>query len=57
MILKLKIIIKRLVKFLSKEVKSYSIENKIISKDQIDYFLSIQNIFAEIVKYEHCAEL
>ena len=49
MILKLKILIKRLVKFLSNEVKSYSIENKIISKNQIDYFLSIQNIFAEII--------
>jgi len=49
MILKLKILIKRLVKFLSNEVKSYSVENKIISKDQIDYFLSIQNIFAEII--------
>ena len=49
MVLKLKILIKRLVKFLSNEVKSYSIENKIISKDQIDYFLSIQNIFAEII--------
>ncbi len=48
MILKLKILIKRLVKFLSNEVKNYSIENKIISRDQIDYFLSIQNIFLEI---------
>ena len=48
MILKLKIFLKRLIGFLSNEVKRYSLEHKIISKDQIDYFLSIQNIFLEI---------
>ena len=48
MIIKLKIFLKKIINFLSREVQNYSITNKIITKSQIDYLLSIHKIFLEV---------
>ena len=48
MIIKLKIFIKKIINFLSREVQNYSITNKIITKSQIDDLLSIHKIFLEV---------